>query len=273
MGWFTSGKQEPAPPKCPGNPGVGVEAKVAFTNGSRRWTEQVDVVEQTAAILQGRGHEVVRHKGWLTHRESGFQLQPLLAHFEPLEDGGVRTVTTIQVNHPQFAPDGLFEYQHSAGDGLVAAIAQGIDQWIQLDFVPLLEALRPKPAQCTCMEMRFPEQEGNPAHVRRVIFGPIMHYMQTPPPEPVCGEGDDHCFCPCCLFTRSAEAFHPLITSNMTCALRLFASRDENGEPQADCRVNGEDFEPGAKALQNYATSWPPAGYEFRKQYVILHSM
>ena len=38
----------------------------------------------------------------------------------------------------------------------------------------------------------------------------------------------------------------------------------------ADCRVNGDDFEPGAIALRAYATTWPDAGYEFRKQYVIF---
>ena len=55
--------------------------------------------------------------------------------------------------------------------------------------------------------------------------------------------------------------------------LRLYAARDENGEPQADCRINGEDWEPGKEALRDYAGTWTPAGYEFRKQYVVLQTV
>jgi hypothetical protein len=49
--------------------------------------------------------------------------------------------------------------------------------------------------------------------------------------------------------------------------------RDADGVPAADCRVNGRDFEPGAVALRAYAATWPAAGYEFRKQYVVLQSI
>jgi hypothetical protein len=37
--------------------------------------------------------------------------------------------------------------------------------------------------------------------------------------------------------------------------------------------VNGEDWEKGAQALREYAKTWPPAGYEFRKQYVVLQTL
>ena len=45
------------------------------------------------------------------------------------------------------------------------------------------------------------------------------------------------------------------------------------GVPAADCRVNGEDWEKGMQALREYARTWPAAGYEFRKQYVVLQSI
>ena len=54
--------------------------------------------------------------------------------------------------------------------------------------------------------------------------------------------------------------------------LRLFAARGEDGAPQADCRVNGDDWEPGAQALREYVKTWAEAGYEFRKQYVVLQN-
>ena len=56
-------------------------------------------------------------------------------------------------------------------------------------------------------------------------------------------------------------------------AIRLFAAREADGTVQADCRINGEDFEVGRKALRQYVLTWPPRGFEYRKQYVIMQSM
>ena len=52
---------------------------------------------------------------------------------------------------------------------------------------------------------------------------------------------EEHPFCPCCLLTRSFEAFRGFMEGDGFYCLRLFAARDTEGVPQADCRVNGED--------------------------------
>jgi len=54
--------------------------------------------------------------------------------------------------------------------------------------------------------------------------------------------------------------------------IRLFAMRDEQGAHVADCRVNGVDWDPGKQAVAKYVSSWPDLGFEFRKQYVVLHT-
>src|SRR5262249_27102700 len=151
---------------------------------------------------------------------------------------------------------GLFEYQHSAANSVADALRDGFDQWAQVDLVPLLDALEQKPAGCTFMEMSFPEKEGQPSRIRRAILGPVAHFMSKPPNRP---ENEEHPFCPCCLLTNSFQAFEQFITGAGFFALRLFAARDEQGAPQADCRVNGEEYEPGKAALRAYAQSWPPA--------------
>lgn len=266
---FGFGKKKPAPTSCPANPGIGAEAKVSFSNGARTWTEAVNVVQVAADVFKQRGYSVSNEKTWLLHGESKFAILPQLVAIEPME-GGVRTVTTMQVNHPTLAPAGVFEYQHSAADNVVEATARGFDQWIQTDFVPLLEALSPQPKTCTAMEMEFPAKEGKPGRIRRAILGPIAHFMEHPPAD---NPDEEHPFCPCCLLTRSFEAFKDLFERDDLCCLRFFAARDEEGLPQADCRINGEDWEPGAEALRNYASTWAPAGYEFRKQYVVLQSI
>src|SRR5215470_17608029 len=277
---FGFGKKT-APPLCKSNPGICVEGKVALTRGDRSWTEEFNTVTLAASALQAHGFAVRTEKTWLVHEDSGFILLPQLVQLQPLEDGGMRTVTTIQTNHPGMAPDGLFEYQHSTGDSTADAIRKGFDQWAQVDFPPLIDGLQPKPQACTMLQMEFPAKSGAPARVRRAILGPIMHYMESPsarnedstPAADAPAQGDDaHPFCPCCLLTRSFETFRELIEGDGFYGLRLYAMRDAEGAPLADCRVNGDDWEKGAQALRDYVRTWPEAGVEFRKQYVVLHS-
>jgi len=75
-----------------------------------------------------------------------------------------------------------------------------------------------------------------------------------------------------CLRTPLINTFKELIEDHTFFGLRLFAARDEKGIPQADCRVNGQDWEKGKESLQKYVETWPDVGYEFRKQYVVLQN-
>ncbi|MBM3993121.1 MAG: hypothetical protein FJ303_03035 [Planctomycetes bacterium] len=49
-------KKKPTPRK--NNPGAGTEAQVAFSNGERTWTENVNLVDGAAATLRERGYTV-----------------------------------------------------------------------------------------------------------------------------------------------------------------------------------------------------------------------
>lgn len=269
---FGFGKKRAGPRACDGNPGIGAEARVAFSDGNRSWTERGDVLRLMERALRELGHETVREKGWLEHRESGFTILPQFVAVEPLEGGGVRSVTTVQVNHPTLVPEGAFEYQHSAGGNVEEAIAQGFSQWVQTDWVTLADALRPMPQDCMLWEMTLPAADARSETVRRAIMGPVAHLQENPWPGEAGGEGEEHGFCPCCLITKSFETFKTLLEGDRFYGIRLFALRDNDGETQADCRVNGEDWEPGAAALREYAKTWPGAGFEFRKQYVVMYT-
>jgi hypothetical protein len=266
-------KGKPAPPKCPANPGIASEGKLAFSTGDRSWTEAVNLVSIAAKVLKSRGHSVTSQKTWLLHSGSGFMILPLLLEVHPLDDGGVQTVTTIQTNHPAILSDGVFEYQHSTGNSIADSISTGFDQWLQTDFVSLLDALRPKAETCMTLELSFPARDGKPERHRRAVLGPVAHFRQEPLEIAEDGASEEHPFCPCCLLTNSFKAFSDFIESDGFYGLRLFAARDTEGVSQADCRVNGEDWEEGAHALREYAGTWPAAGYEFRKQYVVLQSV
>lgn len=268
----------PQPPKCPGNPGMTVNGKIAFTNGERCWTESFHLSRIAAGVLRDRGHEVVEHEIWLELRPSGFILQPLLVEARPLERGGVQTVTTIDVRHAELIKDGLFEYQHSTGDDLTESLTKGLESWESVDLPVLLDALRPKPEKCTLWVMTFPAKDGALARTRRAVLGNVTCFAQHPPApnEAECNESAqeecEHPFCNCCFLTRNFEVFRSQIESDGCFGIRFYALRDKDGTPGADCRINGEDYEPGMEALRSYVATWPWAGFEFRKQYVFLHT-
>jgi hypothetical protein len=260
----------PAPAPCPSNPGIGTEAQLALTSADS--VEEVNTVDLAATVLEQRGHTVTNARTHLVHPDSGFTILPQLVEVRPLDDGGVQSVTTVQVNHPVLAPSGLFEYQHSTGDTLAHSISRGFDQWVQLDFFTLLDALLPLPKACMSMVLEFPARDGKPARARRAVFGPVGHLRAREPKSEVGAGPDEHPFCPCCLLTRSFEAFRELLEGDDFVGLRLFAMRSPDGAPEADCRVNGEECEPGKAALREYVSTWPDAGVEFRKQYVVLQN-
>ncbi|HEX7380245.1 MAG TPA: DUF6348 family protein [Pirellulales bacterium] len=236
------------------------------------------LLQSLSTLLQQRGRSVDVVEDYLRDSASGYIFRPQLVETRPLADRGVHTVTAVEVYHSRVMSEPIFEYQHAAGD---ASIASGFEQWADLDLPPLLDALRPKAEACLTLELTSPATEGKPAYGRRVVLGPVGQYPSAPAPEPTnaglafdaSNTDGEHPFCACCLFTRSFLAFKTLIDDDAFFGIRLYAARDLEGNPQADCRVNGHDFEPGAAALREYVKTWPGAGFEFRKQYVVLHCL
>jgi hypothetical protein len=237
---------------------------------------QQDVVQLAALVLEQRGHSVRRHETWLEYPGSKFLFRPRLTELHQLKDGGFRSVSTVTTSHPELAPNGIFEYQHATGNSVIDAVCRGFDDWTQLDFVVLIDAERDKAEHCTTFEMKYPPREGMAPLNRRALLGPVVHFVQGSPGTAALEGGpkeEDHPFCPCCLLTNTFEAFRPLVEADGFFGIRLVAVRDETGSPQADCRVNGEDWDAGARALRDYVNRWPQSGYELRKQYVVVQNL
>jgi hypothetical protein len=259
------------PPTCTGNPGSGTSGRVAFSNSERNWMESFDLMRIATDVLMARGHALVAHESWI--ELDGFVLQPLLAELTPLEDGGVRTTTTMDVRHPTLVPDGLFEYQHATGDDTVQSLAKGLENWADADLPVLLDALRAKPETCTVLEMTFPAKDGLPARTRRALLGGVTAYAKDPRAEvTACGPDGEHSFCGCCLLTRNFEAFRQYVEADRPYGIRFYAARSAEEKALADCRINGEDYEPGMESLRAYVATWPGTGFEFRKQFVFIHT-
>lgn len=271
------------PKRLPSNPGTGSAGSTHFSNARENWSEHFDLVNLLKSVLESKGHMVRAESSWLSLANSDYLLLPQIVEVQPLEKGGVRTTTTIQANHSVLTLEGVFEFQHSTGNNLEDSFQSGFDQWAETDLVVLLDALRPKPETCTVLEMQFPEKDRTTTYSRRAVLGPVAHFLQNPQAaakrntsecDGIRGEKcESHEFCPCCLLTNSYDAFKELIEDRRFYGIRLYAMRDPNGASQADCRVNGNDWEKGAEALRKYVSTWPEAGLEVRKQYVVLHTI
>jgi hypothetical protein len=258
LSWF---RAKPKP--LPANPGQGHELRAAFSNVERTWEESVDLVTCMRDALTSLGHACSAKRGWV-ELPDGLSVLPQVVSIHPLEGGGAKTVSTVQTSHDLLAPKGVFEYQHATGSDLKHSFADGFKGWAQLDLPVFLDALR-QTAE-TCMFLSFGKAKEQRHRHRRVVLGPTSHAVQQSGEQ---GE-EDHPFCPCCLFTNCHAAFEDLLAAEHFCGIRLFAMRNAKGEIEADCRVNGEDWNVGKEALLKYGEEWPQRGFEYRKQYVAI---
>ncbi len=198
---------------------------------------------------------------------SGIKLHVELIEVVNVGPDKVRTCTKITAIHDTYFPNGLPEFQHAASNTTEHALLEGFSDWAKIDLIVLEDSVKPKPQHCTVMKMQLPSSAGAGVQVRQIILGPVMHLVTLPSQKE-----EDHSFCPCCLLTRNFEAFRPLIACEDNMGIRFFVCRDKDGNPTADCRVNGEAFPEGVAQLIAYASTWPERGFELRKQYIIIRS-
>ncbi|QIL83064.1 hypothetical protein G7047_26325 [Diaphorobacter sp. HDW4A] len=198
---------------------------------------------------------------------NGLRLEPFLMACEEAPEGRVHSTTVVEASHPSLFPNPLFEYQHSNGSSQRDALSKGFASWASMDLVTLIDACQTTPQSCSALEIAYGSSAGGEVYRRQVLLGPMEHYQQHAPRW-----SEDHEFCPCCLFTNSMQAFSRLLQSHDILGVRLYASRDPDGQCEADCRVNGHDFAAAVPLLCAYANLWPEAGMEYRKQYVVIRN-
>ncbi len=257
-------KSKNVPPQISSdNPGTGHTLEVAFADGEKTWSEKVNLVQALSKVLDENKLNHKSYQSWIT-LSNGLVLQPQIVSLTPLDDGGVNTMTTIEVANEGNAQFSLFEYQHSTGQDTEASIIDGFQNWAKTDLITIIDSISDEMSQCSSMVMNFPDREND----RVIVLGPISYYMTD--------ESDteeEHPFCPCCFFTNNFKAFEPLINDDNVYGIRFFAVRNEDDTIEADCRVNGIDFESGKNSLIEYGATWPNRGFEFRKQYVVMKSV
>lgn len=232
-------------------------------------TQNASMTDLFAQILLKAGHKHQR-EGHELMLECGIGVQFLLLQSQALNTNEVKIIARVVARHPILFPQGWAEYVHALGRDENDALSHGIRMWTQLDLVTLEDLLRRQPRACHVLKLDFPDAAGG-FFVREVLFGPVAQFARQP--KAVDAPVEEHPFCPCCLFNNSRQAFSSLLQDGELYAIRLFAVRNEDGSEHADCRVNGEDFAAGAKALESYIHQWPQRGLEFRKQLVLIRNV
>lgn len=254
------------------NPGQGNILNISYVNqAGHSITEEFDLLEVLNEVLAEQEVKTSMQEGWI-QLEDGLRLFPQFTNVEC--DERYRTSTTIETSSHLFL--GLFEYQHNISEeSLDDALREGFRTWCRMDLPVLRDALRDEPQDCPAMNMAFPTNsthtEETPSR-RRVLFGPVSHYATNPQALEKNTE-EEHAFCPCCLFTNTVDAFRDLLQDEEVHMIRLYAARDGEGNPMADCRINGEDYALGHAALLKYVDTWSDQGLEFRKQLVMLQPL
>ena len=206
------------------------------------------------------------------HLDSGLVFRPQLVAVQPLDNGGVRNGHDGRDEPPRAGPDGVFLNSSTPAETTTeASINSGFDQWARTDLVTFLEALRDKPETCMTLEMqRSPGGTAGRRGPAAILSRPVSHSRRACRPPRVGAAGDEH---PRLLpVDPLLEAFKGVVQSDGFFAIRLFA----RGTPPArPTRIVGSTrrLKPGVKALRKYARTWPPAGFEFRKQYVLLRTL
>ncbi|BBM45643.1 DUF6348 family protein [Leptotrichia trevisanii] len=235
-------------------------------------------------ILQNKGFDVeilndeTENNKWIYVKDNGYYLLPLLINFYYDENNELKMSATIQIHHKEIFPNGIFEYVYpqQKAENAIDGLFELFETWVDLDWLTLCDCLKFEKSEYMSMRIDLDKEKIKSKHV---FYGPVLSYPNFDVEEAK-SKGIDidpyiDEFCPCCLFTNSMEAFDEQIKdTSQNYAIRLFAMKNPDGEIDADCRINGEEYPQAEKYLKNYTKTWKKCDImKFRKQYVIIRNV
>ena len=245
------------PSKIKDSPGVGVDGKCAFTNGIDTWEENFNLLDNLKSVFDNNKIQYSSTGDFIIVDTIFFK--PEIVGIQPLENRDVRTITIISYFHQNLITSGSFEFQHSVGSNINESVNKGFNDWFLYDFPVIIESILEKQKHCTTMLLKFENRS------RKIFLGPVMHLRKNKN-----NEKEEHPFCQCCFITNNFQNFEKYLKDSNFYGIRMYSFRDQDGQINADCRINGFDHELGKKSLIEYVKTWPDLGFEVRKQYVVL---
>lgn len=244
--------------------------------------EQGAVGEILARVLKEAGFNA-HPFGDMVLLPSGLRLQAALLETHDLEalrvaEGRVATATRIVAYNDTCFPAGLPELQHATGTDAAQAIAAGFATWAKTALVTLEDVVRfglgAGVRDSTLLAISYPGPHAGDATAYQAILGPIVQVGADGRQASGAGlDMDEDELCPACMTTRIQDALCERLSPAGCSGIGLVAVRDAEGALAAECRINGERFEPGVARLLAYAQSWPARGFEYRQQYVVIRPL
>ncbi|MCL2714655.1 MAG: hypothetical protein FWD68_08775 [Alphaproteobacteria bacterium] len=140
---FRDDRSEPEP--HPPNPGQGSKGRIEFSSNGKEWTEDINLV----AVLRGlpaKGTFGCNEQGDRLVSKGGRWHKPQIVLFDPRDDGLVKTCTTIELAHPSVLSQPCFEFKHSAGERVTAAVRRGFEESAQIDWAVFGQLAADQPA-------------------------------------------------------------------------------------------------------------------------------
>jgi hypothetical protein len=155
------------------------------------------------------------------------------------------------------------EYSYAVGLDDDEAALNTLKKWIEFDLPVLTEAFSGELRQCQRWDFE-PNEDNGMATIAgkwQIYVGPLWYMAGEEGAQPCCNA---------CLLVMCLPILLPIITATPTsCAVKIVASKDGNGETAADCRLNGEDLPDAIRAIAEAAKAWPQMpGTQLRRQYV-----
>lgn len=169
------------------------------------------------------------------------------------------------ITAPALFGETAYEFSYGWGETEAAAAASAFARWVELDLPVLRDACAGTAEHCVMLEMTANEANGAAPGTWRIYLGPLHYVAGAAGAEPCCQT---------CLLAMSMPFLHEVLSRPVSSAIKIVASRHEDGTGSADCRRNGHDL-PDAidRIAATAAATWPgSAGTQSRRQYIYFQA-
>lgn len=174
----------------------------------------------------------------------------------------------IHLEHKKF-PQPINEFVYGWGDSAKNAIINAFERWIESDFPVVHDMLADhKISETSTVQMKLVSHSG--ITDEQISWkGVIGSLLSSDNPEIMVEENIRYEIFRI-LFDDISGDF---LGEKGVYPIKCFLSKDEKGNINVDCRLNGKIWERGWHTLHNYCQNWNVSKYSYWKQYFIIHNV
>lgn len=170
----------------------------------------------------------------------------------------------VGIKAPSLLGETAYEFSYGWGENAEAAAASALGRWVELDLAVLLEASSDELSTCLRLDMPGNDVNGAAPGTWRIYLGPLQYTAGQAGAQPCCQT---------CLLAMSMPHLRDALRDPVSCAIKIVASRHEDGSGSADCRRNGHDLPDAITRIAEAAREWAGEGVlQTRRQYIYFRA-